>query len=84
MDKLIQAKHLTDDQMVLAVTNLGEEATRVAICALFPNVPAKVTASKIRQMVLKGKLYGCSSDICARAGRCRFECVNGFRVVIEA
>lgn len=84
MLKVHQAKCITDDQIVLAVANLGEDATRSAICDLFPNVPRKVVASKIRQATLKGKLYGCSSDICARVGRCRFECSPGYRAVVDA
>lgn len=83
MDKLVQAKCISDEQIVLAVHNLGEDATRANICDMFPNVPRKVVAAKIRQATLKGKLYGCESDICARVGRCRFQCSPGYRVVVD-
>ena len=77
MLKMVQAKAISDEQIVLAVQSLVIEkrlTTREYITALFPNVPPKVTSAKLRQAALKGKLIGCTSDKCARKLRCHPAC----------
>jgi hypothetical protein len=88
MQKEFQAKVISDEQIVLAVDKVVKlfeaGAKRDAVCSLFPSVPKKVVAAKLRQATLKGKLTGCASDVCARELACRPGCVEGFRVAAEA
>jgi len=67
--KLFQAKSITDTRIESVVGLLAHGANRTAIIAELAEFPAKVVSSKLRQAVLKGILNGCSSDICARAGK---------------
>lgn len=67
--KVFQAKCITDEQIVKAVQSTHPQSHRSAIIALFPNVPPKVVAAKVRQAALKGVIVGCASDTCARAAQ---------------
>ena len=82
MEKQFQSKMISDDQIVLAIKSLLRYCPGgvpgAAVAPLFPNVPSKVIAAKLRQSVLKGLLAGCSSDSCARRGTCLLGCPLGF------
>lgn len=69
MEKLFQAKLITDQQIVKAVQDTHPGSNRQAIIELFPEIPVKVVTSKLRQAVLKKIIIGCASDVCARAGK---------------
>lgn len=64
MTKAIQAKHISDDQMLAVVRDLykpGYIGTVLwDIQAAFPDMPPKVVRAKLGQMVRKGVLDGCA------------------------
>lgn len=82
MRKEIQAKHVTDLNLLRAVEASGI-GTRDAICAQFGELPAKVVNSKLRQAVRKGLLSGCKLDTCARRGKCLNQCGGVYKVVTD-
>lgn len=76
--KLVQAKSISDELIVSAVANLQPDASRQRVIEQFPEFPAKIVTSKLRQATLKKLLVGCASDSCARQGK--NGCGDSYRV----
>lgn len=62
--KLIQAKHLDDDEVVAAIREDIAKfnfANAYSLNAHFPRVPHKVIRAKITALIRKGRIDGCGS-----------------------